>query len=500
VKIAFLSNINMNPAIRMMAEDFDVYETEGYGNEIGILLNRQSSLFSFKPDFIFVIEDIAELTAHSLEPDRIVDVVNRWFDLFESAISAGNCIYYLSDAYYFSPEYDVVWDKGIKLEIESIWEKRLHECADKNPNVRIFRYRRIIEKVGEAQAFSLKMWYMGKILHSVNFLKLIYEEIKRQVGIFSRIPKKVLLLDLDNTLWGGLAGENDITPIILSEEKTGLVYKNLQRMILLIKEQGVILGIVSKNNEEDAMAIIRNHPHMVLKERDFSVCKINWKPKHENIMEIAGELNLGLDSVVFLDDNPAERKLVRELLPSVIVPEFDAGPENLTTVMQELYHKFFEKTVVTPEDRVKTDLYRSNRLREDMRKQTADYDSYLAGLDIQMIRVNPGKNKARFVQLMNKTNQFNLTTMRVSDQEAEDILKDDAREVFLYRVTDCFGDNGIVSVSIVDYGDEATITEFAMSCRVMGRQIENAVVDEMEKAVKSLRKQVYDGNSITWDY
>ena len=276
-----------------------------------------------------------------------------------------------------------------------------------------------------------------------------------------------------------------MTPVILSEDKSGAAYKSFQRMIFWMKEQGVVLGIVSKNNENDAIDIIRNHPHMVLREADFSIYRINWKPKHENITEMAKELNIGLDSIVFLDDNPAERKLVRDFLPAVTVPEFDAVPENLTAALAQVYHSYFEKAVITVEDKNKTEQYQANKLRLEMREKAVDFDSYLENLEIRLTRVAPAKNKARWLQLMNKTNQFNLTTMRFSEENIESILEDEKKEVFLYSVQDCFGDNGIVVAAILDYTDEPTIIEFTMSCRVMGRQIENAVIEEIEKSVKN---------------
>lgn len=468
----------------MLKDSLEVFETEGYGNELGMLLNQHSSVYAFDPDYIFLIEDIAELTNHSLDMQQIQNAVEKWFCTLESVILPEK-IYYVSDVYYFSADFETVWDQGIKLEIEKVWEDRLRACVDAYDNVRVFRYRRMIEREGENNSFSLKMWYMGKILHSMNILKEISEEIKRQILISGRTPKKVLLLDLDNTLWGGLAGENDVTPVILSEDKSGAAYKSFQRMIFWMKEQGVVLGIVSKNNENDAIDIIRNHPHMVLREADFSIYRINWKPKHENITEMAKELNIGLDSIVFLDDNPAERKLVRDFLPAVTVPEFDAVPENLTAALAQVYHSYFEKAVITVEDKNKTEQYQANKLRLEMREKAVDFDSYLENLEIRLTRVAPAKNKARWLQLMNKTNQFNLTTMRFSEENIESILEDEKKEVFLYSVQDCFGDNGIVVAAILDYTDEPTIIEFTMSCRVMGRQIENAVIEEIEKSVKN---------------
>ena len=331
------------------------------------------------------------------------------------------------------------------------------------------------------------MWYMGKILHSAQMQQLIADMILEKTALENRIPKKVLLLDLDNTLWGGLAGENDISPIELSEEHKGLAYKNLQRTILQMKNQGVILGIVSKNNYQDAMNIIDNHPHMVLHEDDFAIKKINWNTKTDNIVEIAKELNVGLDSMVFWDDNPTERELVGNLLPEVEVPEFPKKPELLADSMIQIWKKYFEQAVVTKEDSEKTEKYRANLKRDELLTSSVSFEDFLKGLEISLLRVDSFKNVERITQLINKTNQFNLTTQRHSQNEIQQMLEDDGYRIFAYRESDKFGDNGIISVVILNLkGEIPVIEEMVMSCRVMGKKIENAIIDDIEKTVKDM--------------
>ena len=227
MKIALLSNINLNATIRMLKKDFEIYDAEGYGNELGTLMNPNASIHKFAPDTIFLLEDLMDIIEHSLEPDFVKEQVDRWFDSLEGSIHSSKS-YYISDAYLYGAELDVLMDYGVKASIEGIWQKRLEACVERHPNVHIFPYRRLVEKIGEQNAFSMKMWYMGRILHSVELQKLFCEEIKRAVRVERYVPKKVLLVDLDNTLWGGLAGEADITPVILSEEHVGEAYKNLQ--------------------------------------------------------------------------------------------------------------------------------------------------------------------------------------------------------------------------------------------------------------------------------
>jgi FkbH-like protein len=289
-------------------------------------------------------------------------------------------------------------------------------------------------------------------------------------------------LDLDNTLWGGLAGENDISPVNLSDDHSGLAYKNLQRVILGMQKQGVLLGIISKNNPEDADNIIDNHPHMILRSGCFAVKKINWDAKDKNIVTACDELNIGTDSAVFFDDNPAERELVKTMLPEVIVPDFPDRAEELPDVMTKIYHEYFEKPRITEEDLKKTRQYAENAERNRLLKHTESFDDYLINLETVIKREKPETNTERFLQLVNKTNQFNLTTQRYTLEELTDILDNADKKTFLYRVSDRFGDNGIVAALIVDMSAESPcIEEFVMSCRVMGRHIEHAIITEVEK-------------------
>lgn len=483
MKIALLSNINLNPVNRLLSEHADIYETPGYGNELGILMNPDSSIFSFAPQYIFVIEDLMEILGHDLNEGTASLIIDKWFSSFELSIK-NEYVYYISDAYLYGIEMGISISEGVKINLEGLWQKRLEQCKIQYHNVRIFPYRSIIEHIGEQHSFSTKMWYMGKILHTSDIHKAICETILRQVHIETYIPKKLLLLDLDNTLWGGLAGEHDTEAIKLSEDGKGLAYKNLQRVILQMKKRGVILGIVSKNNEDDVKEILSKHPHMLLRSDDFVIKKINWHPKHENIVQIADELNLGLDSIVFFDDSPAERKLIKDFLPQVIVPDFPIQPEGLADKMIEIYKNYFEKPYITDEDRKKTLEYQANEERKKLKESVKDFDEYLKNLKIELIKEDPILHSERLVQLINKTNQFNLTTKRYQMNDIEQILKDDSFEVFVYRVVDCFGDSGIVAAAIVDYKKKPSIIEFIMSCRVMGRRIENAVIEDIEQSAR----------------
>ncbi len=479
-KIALLSNINMNYVLRMLEKEYEVYHTEGYGNELGFLLDKNSSYHNFGANYTYFLIDLLELLGHNINIPEAKESVNKWFATFEAGMDK-TVQYYISDAYLWGVEVETFFGKDLRNRLESLWNNSLYNMCDKYANVHILSYHDIVSKLGEENTFSLKMWYMGKILHTNEAQKRIAEHISHCVQLAVRVPKKVLLLDLDNTLWGGIAGEHEHSPIVLSDDHMGLAYKNLQRVIAMMKNAGVVLGIVSKNNEEDALELIRNHPHMVLREADFAIKKINWEPKHTNIQKIADELNLGLDSFVFFDDNPTERELIRQMLPQVVVPDFPERPENLAVSMVDIYHTLFEKPFVTAEDLEKTRQYTENAKRNEMQNQTINYEEYLKQLKMKVIRVDAKQNIERLVQLINKTNQFNLTTKRMEMSEVQKIVDNSLKKVYLYKVEDCFGDYGIVSAIIVDLSATPTIEEFVMSCRVMGKHVEAAIISQVEK-------------------
>lgn len=507
-KIAVLSNINLNYVTRLLKKEYQVYETEGYGNELGLLLNGQSSYHAFDPEITFLVMDLMELLGHELPPqeDRETDrgsgrgdsetgrdqeipdmppCMRNWFLLLDGCINPGR-LYYLSDAWLWGPEIGALPRPWVRQQLENQWLLGVLWLQRRHENVRVFPYRQIIGSMGEENSFSLKMWYLGKILHTNEVQKRLAEEITALTDTEQSVAKKVLLVDLDNTLWGGLAGEREHTPLELSEDHQGLAYKNAQRVLRLIEQSGAVLGIVSKNNEGDALEVIRSHPHMVLREGDFAIWRINWRPKHENISEIAKALNLGLDSIVFWDDSPAERELVKQMLPQVEVPPFPERPEELAPALVEIYYKYFRKARLTQEDVEKTRQYAENGQRSLLKQQVGDYAQYLRRLELKVQPMNPAAHMERLVQLLNKTNQFNLTTVRHTQEEMQKIVADSSKKVYLYRVEDCFGDYGIVSAAIVDMaGETPIVAEWVLSCRVMGREVEDALLGHMEAQLQA---------------
>lgn len=479
-RVAVLSNVNVNSIIRTLKEEFEVYEPEGYGNELLLLLNKNSGYYRFAPEVTFLWLDGMELLHHRTEKQEAEEAVGEWFDTLAQALP-NEGLFFISDIYLWGAETPLL-ENGERYFIEGLFRNRLEAFCREHANAYVLPYGRLIAQLGEEQAYSSTMWYLGKIPFSQAMQKAMCGMMREKIELSARSSKKVLVLDLDNTLWGGLAGEADTEPLQLSEEHTGLAYKNLQRVLKRMEEKGVMLAVVSKNNEADAFEIIDNHPHMVLRRESFVALKINWDRKADNLRMLAEELNVGLDSFVFFDDSPTEREQIKELLPEVTVPDFPEKPGQLSETMVTIYRRYFEKLAVTEEDKNKTAQYAANAKRSQLKQETADISSFLKQLQVRVEVMDAAANLERFHQLVNKTNQFNLTTIRYTREELIGYLGRTDKLIKLYRVTDKFGDNGIAGALIVDLSKEVpAIEEFVLSCRIMGRLIEHAIVDKLEQ-------------------
>nr|WP_256467821.1 HAD-IIIC family phosphatase [Bradyrhizobium sp. 62] len=289
--------------------------------------------------------------------------------------------------------------------------------------------------------------------------------------------RRVLVLDLDNTMWGGIVGDDGIEGLELGNGSAlGEAHSALQRMALSLKERGIILCVSSKNDEAIALDAFRNHPEMILKEDDIVAFRVNWEDKAANIKAIADALDLGLDSFVFLDDNPAERKRVRDALPAVAVPELPEDPSDWLPVFQAA--GYFEQAGFSKEDQLRAGFNKANALRAAQLERIGDHNDYLRSLGMTLsIAPFDGAGRKRIAQLISKSNQFNLTTRRYSD--AEIAALESRLDVFTIqaRLEDIFGDNGMISTVICRRTGQAwEVDSWIMSCRVLGRRVEEAIL------------------------
>lgn len=286
--------------------------------------------------------------------------------------------------------------------------------------------------------------------------------------------KKCLVLDLDNTLWGGVVGEDGLQNLQLSLTPPGNGYLAFQQAILDLYHRGVILALNSRNNPEDALLVLRTHPNMVLKENHFAAMRLNWNDKAQNLRELAEELNIGLDAMVFLDDDQTNRSFVRALLPEVETPDLPANPSDYARFLNS--QNYFPAEAITDEDKMRGNLYVTERLRREQEKQYANKEEFFASLKLELICSEDNDSSiARLSQLTEKTNQFNTNKRPLSEDDIRGYLKSPVHHLYHARLLDVFGDYGIVAFALVEEHDsEWHIDQLLMSCRVFGRAVEEA--------------------------
>jgi len=350
-------------------------------------------------------------------------------------------------------------------------------AASDNPRLTIHDLNAVAARIGLNQWFDWSRWHNYKILTTPEGSLALARSLTAIIGAMLGRAKKCLVLDLDNTLWGGVIGDDGLDKIQIGRETpVAEAYTAFQEYCLRLRDRGVLLAVCSKNEDEIARSGF-THPDSVLKLEHFSAFKANWSPKHENIRDIARQLNLGLDSFVFVDDNPAERAIVAAQLPAVAVP--DMGDDITLYPARVQSGMFFETLALSREDTERAATYAANAAREESQGKFADYGEYLASL--QMHAEIDGFRPVyleRIAQLINKTNQFNLTTRRYTFAEVGE-LATSANHVTLYgKLTDMFGDNGLISVVVgaLD-GTTLNIDLWLMSCRVLKRDMELAMLD-----------------------
>jgi FkbH-like protein len=292
---------------------------------------------------------------------------------------------------------------------------------------------------------------------------------------------KALVVDLDNTLWGGIIGEDGMTGIKIGPEHPGAAFQALQRALLDLSRRGILLAICSKNNLDDAMEALDKHPGMLLRSTHFAAVRINWGDKSQNIREIAQELNIGTDSLAFLDDNPFEREQVRAALPEVTVIDVPQNPAEYAAIVRDC--PVFERLTLSAEDQQRTAMYAEQRQRADAEHSFQSKEDFFRFLE-QEAELSPVSDLtlARIAQLTQKTNQFNLTTRRYSEAQIAEMANQPGWNIFSIRVRDRFGDHGVVGVAIAhDQGGQCEVDTFLLSCRVIGRTVETALLAHIAK-------------------
>jgi FkbH-like protein len=361
-------------------------------------------------------------------------------------------------------------------------------------NIKLININKIYIKNSIVNSIDFRYFYSSKSLYTTSFYKSYTDLIKPLVLSVKGKSKKALIFDCDNTLWNGVLGEDGFEKIEMStNSKKGIYFNEVQKIAISLNKKGVLLGICSKNNEIDVQNVIDKHPDFQIENKNIIIKKINWVDKASNIREISEELNIGLDSIVFIDDSPFEVGYVKSQLPQVTVIKVPKILSDYPKMINEVSQLFYNVSL-SKEDGNKTEMYQQNIKRKSLEKKFENIDDFLSSLDIRVeVIENDLLNIPRISQLTQKTNQFNLTTKRYTENEIQGFMSSDDYLVYSFVVSDKFGDNGITGLSIVKINDnEAYIDTFLMSCRIIGRKIElsfiNLLINELEsRGINTIR-------------
>ena len=354
--------------------------------------------------------------------------------------------------------------------------RRLLELINKFDGVYYVDLDLIRSTIGQKAFFDIRHWHMSRLPYSRETLRILSMEYFKFIRALKGKNKKCLILDCDNTLWGGIVGEDGLNHITIGKTYPGSAYKEFQEAILDLYHRGVMICLCSKNDQEAVLNVLDKHPDMVLKRDHFLKMKINWNDKSQNIREIAEELNIGLDSLVFIDDSEFETNLIRQVLPMVTTITLPKDP----TLYGELLRSsgLFDSLTYSAEDKARNAMYKAQEKREEEKQNFTDIGEYLKYLEMEVdIHSADDFSIPRIFQLAQKTNQFNLTTKRYSKSELKTLSEGNNSGVFSLKLADRFGDNGIVGLMVLLYETGlCRIDSFLLSCRVIGREAEKLML------------------------
>jgi len=377
----------------------------------------------------------------------------------------------------------LAYSKQLGLEYNlSLMNYYLFEELGNEKNFHILNSSKWVENCGTAKAYNSKLWYLMKCPFSNDFFNEAISDITNLYASIKGLTKKLLVLDLDNTLWGGIVGEVGWKKLrIGGHDYLGEAFLDFQLKIKALKDQGIVLALASKNEKATAIDAINNHPEMVLSMNDFATYRINWEDKAKNISEMVNELNLGLQSVVFFDDSSFERERVRAILPEVFVPDLPKDPTEYSNFISKLH--CFDSSFITDEDKQRSDLYKSEFKRTKLKNKYKSLSSWIDTLNLEVLIENiTSKNSPRTLQLINKTNQMNLSTRRLTEKEFNTWVTKKNNFMWTIRAKDKFGDYGIIGILSITIKDKlAYLVDFIFSCRIVGRFIEDSTIQFLKE-------------------
>lgn len=483
MRVALLSNVTVDLLADQLRQYVDVYLPAGFDTWQQEILSENSGLYEYLPEAVVIL-------LHADAYDNIWDnrkngeqLILEWISAFEIlGDRLLNIPVFVSSIHISGRSCHYASEKRLSLYFEQFFEQQIYRLYDEGKRMYLLPVNDVVYELGSKAFYSPKMWYIGSMPYSMKALSALSELIVQHLSAIKGSKKKCVAVDLDNTLWGGVIGEDGVENIQLSGSKEGRRYKDAQRLLKQMKNQGVMLAILSKNNSEDVEPVF-SHSDMLLHHDDFVAEAIDWNPKTENIRQIAKDLNIGLDSFVFLDDNPAEREQMKAGCPEVTVVDFPKDTSKLPEVISEMYQQYFFKLDITDEDTKKTAMYQAEQKRKTEYSVSTSPEDFLKNLRMKMdIHLMKPEEIKRVVQLINKTNQFNTTTKRYSEDDISEFNIQRDTDVITLHMSDKYGDQGLVGVLIIKYIESrADIDTFLMSCRVMGRNAEIEIMAHLKK-------------------
>jgi FkbH-like protein len=509
-KLAILRSFTVEPIVPLLrAEAF------GYGIDLEVhvgdfntyvqdMLDSQSSLYRFAPNAVVLAvradqaaselwRDFADLAPEAAQQaaERVVRGYEQWIGAFRKHSQAALIIHSLERP--ASPSLGVRDDQSEAGQSGLIRQinRELRRIAAGFHGVFALDYDALVARHGSEHWHDERKWLMARLPIAANHLIHMAREWMRFIVPLSGRTAKVLVVDLDNTLWGGVIGEDGMTGIKVGPEYPGAAYQALQRALLDLSRKGILLAVCSKNNLDDAMEALEKHPGMLVRAKHFAAMRINWTDKAQNLREIAQELNVGIDALAFLDDNPFEREQVRAALPEVTVIDLGKNPLEYASAVRNC--AVFERLTLSPEDQQRTEMYAAQKQRAGAEQNFQSKEDFFRFLE-QEAELEPVTDLtlARIAQLTQKTSQFNLTTHRYTEPQIAEMAKRPEWHIFSIRVRDRFGDHGLVGVAIAhDGGEQCEVDTFLLSCRVIGRTVETALLAHLaESAAQRGRKRL----------
>ena len=511
LRVAFLASSTINGfeetmRVKCFQKGIDcityVADYNQYNQEI---LNQDSGLYKFKPDITFLILDTRHILGeyffswYSVPYDDRQKVIDMKISEIENICDAftknsnSNLVVTSLQIPNYSP-YGID-DENITVSLKKVIYEintKLFQYQKKLGKIFIYDFNEFVRKFGDNNIFDYKQFFSGDIKISTEYIPKFVSEFMGYVYAVTGITKKCIVLDLDNTLWGGIIGEDGFDNIKLGDNPVGRSFVEFQKRLLALNQRGIILAINSKNNFDDAIEVIKKHPNMILRENNFACVKINWDNKVTNLHKIAEELNIGLDSMVFFDDEPINQEYVRESLPGVLVIDLPKDSSQYAQIITEM--KEFDILKITEEDTKRSDMYLGQKKRKELENKVGDFNEFLKQMNIEVsVQKANSFSIPRISQLTLKTNQFNLTTKRYQEEEISKFSSSDDKIVECVQVNDKFGDNGITGTYIIEKknNEEWIIDTFLLSCRIMGRGVEEMMMNQIiEKARLSGIKKI----------